>query len=159
MRKLYIRIIVIVLSMSSGFLFSQLPTFFLLYKRVLSGSVLEANRSLKSFERMANLNNKTLKQYINKHIKSRDPDFHGTGIVMAEMLERRNSYSILLAKCHKSSVLMLPLILLPNLDYKILQSIHFKFDLRFGKNDLIYFIFGCMIGYIFIMLGYIIFNK
>src|SRR5689334_6399572 len=81
------------IGIAGALLLSQMPLFMLQYTHELSGHVAELQTQVTSISRVATQGGKNLDSFVEKFIRSADPDFHAQGMLMKGMVQRWHQLS------------------------------------------------------------------
>lgn len=111
-----------ILCLISGLVCAQIPQFIQHYMQQLSGRVDELRIQVDSMRNAAAMSGKTLEQFIQKFVKSTDPDFLHQGEVMSQAYNRYESLSAAYAKLQASHGLEQPFVFFYNIDGNLVKS-------------------------------------
>lgn len=135
-------------------LFLQFPLFMEQYTTRLSGHVDELHFQVGKIEKVAKASNKSLHQYIEKFLESKESDFSKQGSLMKEMVERKAYLANALESMHSANPLTRPFIFLFKSDWEIVQNslASYQPGLAITFESAIYGVVGLFIGYYFYLL-------
>ena len=150
MKKLIRRYLKLGVSILFALSLSQMPRYIELYLHVLRGALLEVERSIEILEKQASYSNKSLAEYIRKHLNSDDTDFRNTGLAILSQLKRRREYKSSIGSLQSAAAWNKPFIFIKNFDYSIARSVDFKPALSITEESLIYILASFLLCLIFI---------
>lgn len=127
----------------------QFPLFMEQYTTRLSGHVNELNYQISQIEDIAKGSGKTLDQFIQKFISSKDTDFSKQGKLMNSMVGRRDSLSSSLTSMINANFITRPFVFLFRSDWDIVHSTasSYQLGLSFSFESAVYALVGVFIGY------------
>jgi len=130
----------------------QTPLFISQYLNTLSGALYESEKTIKSIRKSAKKTNKTLEQFIKKHIDNADKDFHESGLNMQKQNERYKSYKTAFTELSKSSIWFKPIAFIKSLDYELFKITRLTPGIPFSLEGAIYGFIGLLLGMSFSVL-------
>ncbi len=130
-------------------LFIQTPLFISQYRGQLIGHFNELLLQIGAIRQAAESSNKTLEQWIDKFVKSSDPDFSRQGALMQEMVNRGQALSESILSLDNASIFSKPWLFLQHLDYAIFKSTlsSFQMGIPFTYEGFCYLLLGMLFGY------------
>lgn len=133
----------------TALVFVQAPQFISQYQDHLRGHVKELDVQIGMLKKIASLSGKNIDQYVDKFVKSSDPDFSQQGMFLERMLERYEKLSASMLSFKTSSRWMLPFSYMANFDMDISQETFNSFTIGFPLNleGIIYALIGALVGY------------
>ena len=135
-------------ALTGGLLAMQIPAFIRQYTQRVSAGYGELNLHLTQIQKLAGLNGKTLDQYVQKFLLSRDPDFSSQGQFIQQLMQRIHDLKQQLFFLENANWLSRPFYLLAHLDHSIAADTieHFEPGLQFSGEALAYALAGTAFG-------------
>ncbi len=130
-------------------IFLQLPLFMQQYHLSLQGHVKELEYQIEKINLAAQSSGKSLNEWVQKFVKSTDPDFAKQGYLMQEMLTRRVELTDAMSAWKKSSVYQRPFVFVRYYKTDIVKETWqmFQFGIPFNLEGLAYGCIGVLAGY------------
>ena len=131
-------------------LFIQFPQFIVQYKQRLGGHVDELSAIIKQYAEVANLNGKSVQEYINLFLDSGKSEFISTGKLMSLNLQRFDYLSNALNDLMSATGFTQFFTFLKTVDYEIFSATlsNFTPGISFNFETLIYIFMGAIVGFI-----------
>lgn len=136
------RIVVIVCALAV----SQFPQYMNQYLDALKGALFESEKSYSSLKESASETNKSVREFIDKHLKSNDLDFMNSGKRWDELLKRYEGYKFSIKSITEAGVFMRPIVFLKNVNWDLASKIKLKPAVPLTWESFLYAIVGILIG-------------
>ncbi|MCS6984663.1 MAG: DUF2937 family protein [Leptospiraceae bacterium] len=127
-------------------LFWQFPQLYQQYLDALTGAHYEARKALSLLEESARERGKSLRDYIEKHLKSQDNDFRTSGKNMEKALQRESFYRSALDKLKRAPFYLWWWYFIIYVEFGLLREISFQPGIPLSTAGLFYAAFGMLTG-------------
>ncbi len=139
------------LFMAAGaFIGSQIPQFIQQYTQHLAGRIAALQNLVLQLEKMANMSQKTLYEYIQKFKDSIDPDFAQQGLFMEGIVSKNNYLQDVLVQLNQSPFWIKPFNFLKNFESEIGEKTYQMFEpgLTLNIEGICYGVIGLILGWL-----------
>lgn len=140
-------------------LFCQFPAIYNQYFNVLSGALLEAQKTYDDIQKQAQENNLSLQEFIGRYLKNADEVFQGGGKVMQNSVERYINYRSAYQDFKDGSAIEKPYIFIKNFSSEIWGAMDYQASVPFNLEGLFYAILGILFCILILYLFQIIYQK
>jgi len=124
----------------------QTPLFISQYLNTLSGALFESEKTVKSIHKSAKKRNKTLEEFIQKHLKNSDKDFQASGRVMQKSYKRYMNYKTAFHEITKANIWLKPIKFISYFDYQLSKATKFTPGIPFQLEASVYAFIGILLG-------------
>jgi len=134
---------------SFAFALSQMPTFMNQYSDAMVGSIFKSKKIVYEITLKAKRTDKSLSQFIQKHLDSGDLDFKSSGEQWKKVIDDLNNELLAQKKILEASVWTRPFVFIRYMNPALVKNIKYKPALPFSLESLVYIFIGILLGMLF----------